>query len=537
MKKCRFLALFLAVALLLTGCNGWSFESIIGDWAAQMATPFSQMEYTRPDMDKMEQAVQDCIDSAETEKEAMPVLEKVWEFYKLYNSFYTQYNLANIRYFQDMTDIYWEEEYSFCSQNTSTAEALLEELYIALAKSPLKDALEEDDTFGEGFFDGYGGDALWDEQFVEMMNEEALLEEEYYDLCAQAQEVAYYSDEFFETYGTKMAQVYVELVALRQDIAQYAGYADYPSFAYEFYHYRDYSPQQAAVYLDEIRQELVPIYKESEKKGLANNSAFCDTKETFSYVEKCAKAMGGTVQNAFTLLKTAELYDIEYSEKKYDGSFEVYLTDYAVPFVFVSPGMSEYDKLTFAHEFGHFCNDYAAGGTVVSVDVAEVFSQGMEYLSLCYGDADEALVQMKMADTLRVFVEQAAYATFEQQVYALEGEELTVEAVSELYEQVGTDYGFNAWNWDSRDFVIIEHFFTDPLYIISYVMSNDVAFQLYQLERAQTGAGLDLYMQQLTTEQANLLPFVESAGLESPFGKGRVAAVRETIEEILLKAA
>ena len=537
MKKYRFLALLLAVALLLTGCNGWNFESVLGNWAAQMATSFSQMEYIRPDMDKMEQTVQDCIDSAEVEKEASPVLEKIWEFYKLYNSFYTQYNYANIRYFQDMTDIYWEEEYSFCSQNTSAVEALLEELYISLAKSPLKDALEEDDTFGEGFFDGYAGESLWDEAFTQMMNEEAQLKEEYYDLCAQAQEVAYYSDEFFETYGTKMAQVYVELIALRQDIAQYAGYEDYPTFAYEFYHYRDFSPQQTQAYFDEIRQELVPIYKESEKRGLANNDSFCTTNATFSYVEKCAKAMGGTVQNAFILLKTAELYDIDYSEKKYSGSFEVYLPDYAVPFVFVCPGMSEYDKLTFVHEFGHFCNDYAAGGTVVGVDVAEVFSQGMEYLSLCYADADEALVQMKMADTLRVFVEQAAYATFEQQVYALKDEELTIEAVSELYRQVGTDYGFDAWNWDSRDFVIIEHFFTDPLYIVSYVMSNDVAFQLYQMEQEQTGAGLDLYQEQLTTEQIDLLSFVESAGLESPFAEGRVAAVRETMEDILLKAA
>ncbi len=535
MKKCRFIAFLLAVALLLTGCNGWSFESILGDLGAQLATPFSQMEYTRPDMGEMEQAVQDCIDSGETETEVAPLLDKIWKFYGLYNSFYTQYNLANIRYFQDMTDTYWEGEYSFCSQNMSTAEALLEELYISLAKCPLKDALEEDKAFGEGFFDGYGGDALWDENFIQMVNEEALLEEEYYDLCAQAQGTAYYSDEYFETYGTKMAQVYVELVALRQDIAEYAGYVDYPSFAYEFYHYRDYTPQQAEAYLEEIRRELVPIYKESEKRGLANSNTFCDTKETFSYVEDCANAMGGAVQNAFTLLKTAGLYDLTHSENKYDGSFEVFLTDYAVPFVFVSPGMSEYDKLTFAHEFGHFCNDYAAGGTLVGIDVAEFFSQGMEYLSLCYGNADQELIQMKMADSLRTFVEQAAYAAFEQQVYALEDEELTVAAVYDLYEQVGTDYGFDSWGWDNRDFVIVEHFFTDPLYIISYVVSNDAAFQLYQMEQKQSGAGLDLYKEQLTTEQMNFLSFVESAGLESPFAQGRVAAVRTTMEEILLK--
>ena len=34
----------------------------------------------------------------------------------------------------------------------------------------------------------------------------------------------------------------------------------------------------------------------------------------------------------------------------------------------------------------------------------------------------------------------------------------------------------------SRDFVVIGHFYTDPMYIISYVVSNDAAFQLYQME-------------------------------------------------------
>ena len=36
-------------------------------------------------------------------------MEKVWGFYNLYNTFYTQYNLASIYYFRDMTDSYRAE--------------------------------------------------------------------------------------------------------------------------------------------------------------------------------------------------------------------------------------------------------------------------------------------------------------------------------------------------------------------------------------------------------------------------------------------
>ena len=138
-----------------------------------------------------------------------------------------------------------------------------------------------------------------------------------------------------------------------------------------------------------------------------------------------------------------------------------------------------------------------------------------------------------MVDCLRIFVEQAAYATFEHQVYQLEEDELTAANVYALYDEIGTRFGFDAWGWDSRDFVMIGHFYTDPMYIISYVVSNDAAFQLYQMEQEKTGTGLTLFEEQLTTEQTYFLAFLEDAGLESPFAPGRVAEVRKTLEQVL----
>jgi oligoendopeptidase F len=189
--------------------------------------------------------------------------------------------------------------------------------------------------------------------------------------------------------------------------------------------------------------------------------------------------------------------------------------------------------LTFAHEFGHFCNDYASQGSAVGMDVAEVFSQSMEYLSLSYGQAGEALKKGKMADSLRIFVEQAAYAMFEHLVYDLEGAELTAENIYAVYEDVGSRFGFEVWGWDSRDFVVIDHFFSAPQYIISYVVSNDAAFQIFQLEQEKAGAGLRLFEESLDTQQVSLLAFAQEAGLKSPFEPGRIQAVRKTLEEFL----
>ncbi len=533
MRRIRWIGLVLALAVLFTGCSGMGFRQLMNEMGAQMVTPFSDMQYVRPDMAKMETALDDCCLMAKDSADKDALMEKVWAFYNLYNTFYTQYNLASIYYFRDMTDAKWEEEYSYCLQNAGSAEAMLEELFFSLAECPLKDALEADPAFGEGFFDAYTGQALWDETFLALMDREAALEEQYYDLCVQAQAADYYSDEYFEQYGAKMGQVFVELVDLRQDIAQYAGYEDYPSFAYDFYHYRDYTPRQAESYLLEICRELVPLYKEVEIRGVGIPEYIPSESEVLAYAQKCSQAMGGTISDAFRVMLDKGLYDITYSDKKYEGSFEIYLTDYYAPFVFVNPSATVQDKLTLVHEFGHFCNDYASFGSAAGVDVAEVFSQGLEYLSLCYGDPEAYLAELKMVDGLRIYVEQAAYALFEHQVYDLEGEELTAENVYALYEQIGTQFGFDTWGWDSRDFVMIGHFYTDPMYIISYVVSNDAALQLYQMEQKESGAGLALYEKELTTEQTYFLAFLEEAGLESPFVPGRLKEVKKTFAQVL----
>ena len=278
----------------------------------------------------------------------------------------------------------------------------------------------------------------------------------------------------------------------------------------------------------------MPLYRYVCSYGVEELELYYSSEEdTFAYVQGIAQAMGGMVEEAFRLMADGGLYDISYGENKYDASFEVYLTNYDEPFVFLNPEGSDYDKLTFSHEFGHFCNDYASYGSAVGIDVAEIFSQGMEYLGLCYEDGGESLEMLSMVGSLCVYVEQAAYASFERQAYGLTGEDLSVEGLCDLFSQVASDFGFDVWGVDSRDFATVPHFFTNPMYIFSYVVSNDAAMQLYQLEKQETGAGLQKYQENLDTQEGYFLAFLESAGLESPFAEGRIQTVRETLENIL----
>ncbi len=185
--------------------------------------------------------------------------------------------------------------------------------------------------------------------------------------------------------------------------------------------------------------------------------------------------------------------------------------------------------MPFIHEFGHFANDYASGGASNSVDVSEIFSQAMTYLSLCYADGGEALSQGAMVDSLSVYVEQAAYASFEQAAYDLTGSDLSVENLRRLFAD--TCEAFHMEGMNEQYYALITHFYTNPMYILSYVLSNDAAMQIYQLELEHSGDGLKIYEENLTNSEPSFLAFLDSAGLEAPFG--RIASVAQTFRSLL----
>jgi len=534
--KLRFLALLLALAMLLSGCR----LSLLIDLLEQLSTGgegivhYSDMEYTRPDMEHFRQVLEKSCETARTSETFPLVVSAINAFYGVYDDFYTNYNLADVRYSRDLTDVYWEAEQSFCMENAAEVDAGLEELYYALAESPVREHLEGEDYFGPGYFDAYEGDSPWDPGFLKLMEKEAALLGEYYDLVEASGAEEYYSDAYFDHYTMPMTELFVELIRVRQEIADYIGYGSYADFAYDQYYYRDYTAAQAVDYLARVRDTLYQQYCGVSVSEIWDTvSGYCSEADTFAYVKTAAEAMGGDIAQAFSLLEKAGLCDIAYGENKYDTSYEVYLWNYASPFVYMCPYQIQTDKLTFAHEFGHFANDYVCGGSYVGTDIAEVHSQAFEYLSLCYGENTQALAKYKMADSLCTYMENAAYAMFEHQVYGLTGDALTAEAVLDLYRQIGSDYGFDSVEWDPRDLITIPHFFTQPMYVISYVVSNDVAMQLYQRELQSAGAGLEAYAQCLYSQDSYIIAFAQQYGLESPFAEGRLEKVSQTFQTAL----
>lgn len=540
------IALLLVAALLLPGCESFADYNLMqvlrrGLERAIPKPAFSEMEYTRPDVDAYRQLVDESCQLAATSQSVDEMLDQTWEIYAAYDTFYTMKNLADIQYSLDLSDTFYQEEFNYCSVQSAVVDEGLDTYYRALAKSPIVKELE-DSYFEEGFFDDYGEDTptVWNETFTKELEAES---DDISAFYTQMQELSESEpgQPLSAADAERLGELFVDLIRTRRRIAAAAGYDSYEDLAWDWYYSRDFTPVQAEAYVAEIAEKLAPMYRNmsQSKFWLTAYNATYNQAQCEAYLSSAAEQMGGLTQKAWDEMQRRELYDIAPGLYKYEGSFEIYLTDFQAPFIFVNPYEDVTDLLSFSHEFGHFVNDYACSGSYASTDVAEFFSQGMEYLSLCYAQKPaaqdvELATRLKMADSLSTYVEQAAYYSFERQAYALPDEELSVESLRALYEATGRRYGFDIPGWDPMEWVSITHFYTSPFYVISYVVSNDAAFQLYQLEQEEAGAGLARYEELVQrSEDIPFLTFLEDSGLESPFTSGRLDQVAELLETMV----
>lgn len=566
-KKIRLLMALLLCAVLLSGCAAAPLAGLFGDIIDKIGDQiphFDDMIYKRPQaaLDDIERNLGRLEKAFETGASFRAVTRLLDRCHEDYYHFDTMYCLAEIRSCRDMGDEYYAEELAWCLDAYYDLQDLMEDIYYLCGGSPMAERLERD-YFWEGFAGEYADASLstYNEESLELMHRESSLLSEYHELVASpsvtlenGQEVDLYSylaeageDGYYEAlmayyrqYNADMSRVYIELVRTRQALAAVLGFDSYEEMAYSYSFDRDYTPEQAARYLAEVRELIVPLYEELDDWGV--DYPWLEEEELVGVLRHGAETMGGEVEEAFRFMSHYELFDVSPSDRKAGKSFQTYLSDYDAPYVFVKPYGDDSDVLSFAHEFGHFLDSYVNYNASESIDVAEVFSQAMEYLMLDYAEGAlpeerlENLRRLKWLETLELYAQQAAFAAFEKAVYAADPEELDADFLNGLSLQVSVDYGccdgyseeYYALSW-----IDIVHFFEQPFYVVSYPVSNDLALQIWELEQTGRGAGLKKYLEALPRDYDGMIATAEAVGLESPFAPGRVASTAEDLRRNL----
>ena len=295
MKK-RMIGLISALlaVLLLAGCGSAEQAaeriaeavgslSLSGSQHSPGMVRFDDMEYVRPDLDALRA---DIAAAEEALDEGVPFLKirrLLDSCFDRYYSYYTMYTLADIRCCQDLTDEYYAAEYNWCGENFALVQQLFDELYYACAASSIAQELEEK-YFWEGFREEYSDaeSSYYTDLAVKLMQEESALiaeyralsanptieregvEENYLDVLWELEGEEYNQAlvQYYEKYNQSFADIFIRLVDVRNRQADVLGFESYEQMQYYYYFERDYTPEQAAGYVADIREYMVPLYKE-----------------------------------------------------------------------------------------------------------------------------------------------------------------------------------------------------------------------------------------------------------------------------------
>ena len=535
----------------------------------ESVVPFSEMVYERPDIDKFESDVNVLKDALKAGTMSLEEIESlIDDVYDDFYSFRTMNNLSNVRSCLNMLDEYYSAEYNWCSEQGAVVEDLMDSMYYACGGSDYARDLERD-YFWEGFAEEYAdeADSMYTDELVAMMQQEADLVSEYRDLIADpviifdGKEVhvfegldsatdarTYYGILFgyFEKYNPLVSDAFIRLVKLRNSMAREAGYSNYEEMQYDYYFERDYTPDQAADYIENVRKYIVPLAEELDSKYsyAAIEMPSVSESRLREVLQTVSHELGGYVLEAYDFMMKYDLCDLSKSYTKTSMSFMTYFDSYEAPFLLISANGNSSDVLTAVHEFGHYSDGYVTFNAEETIDLAEVYSQALEYLSIDMLDevlskkTVKNILLSKILDTVSLYTQQASFAQFEKEVYELSDDELTTEKLNEISLRLAREFGYCMEGFESyyaQSWIEINHFFEAPFYVISYPVSNDVALQIYGLELENEGAGIAKYLEMLEHESGDLLETVEEYGLSSPFEENSVINSADLINSIVKK--
>lgn len=355
----------------------------------------------------------------------------------------------------------------------------------------------------------------------------------------------------------KVPELYAEFVENGARIAALLGYDNYLEYAYENVYERDYTYQDAAQFVEYVKEYIVPIYNETYSKwnkltggnlddktldtyySLVSYSFFKDpfgNKLFNDYIDEMNMAFTSNPEKeiSFSDVLNDLVSDGNMFRGTYDGAYVTYISGVNIPIAYFGQG---YDSaMTVAHEFGHYMNEiYNQNEFTQSFDILETHSIGQEMLFMSYarnfisGTALELVETYHRLTTLQTIILATQVNCFEQAAYLnyYDGpgcEEIMADGVISADEYDAVYAGLSEYLGIQKDYRVDEYWryvtISSPCYYISYAISSVNALQLYATASSEGfDAAKDAYLKLFTYTDENPEMTVEEilsyAGLTS----------------------
>ena len=509
-------------------------------------------------------------------------------------TFYTQRELANYRYNQNVNDAFYQGEIDYYDAIGPQLDALQTKFYRAMLQSPFRKELEQ--ALGSLLFRKYevsikahSEACIADEQeenalvtqYTKRMSTLlfswegkqiplSVLRGKLEDGSAQVRKAAADAiGEGLRAYGEELDTIYDSLVRVRDRIAKKMGYKDFVELGYYRMGRTGFTRAMVEKFRANVVKSVVPVVSRlkaglKEELGLdvfrfSDNDVYCKggnpaflltIPQAFDAAQTMYDEMDGEIGEFFRSMVAAEAFDVDAREGKCGGGFCDELPDYNQSVILANFNGTTGDVDVLTHEFGHAFAMHASAAAGVDfelgiggMETAECHSMSMEFLCWPYMEKffrDEAgAYRFKhLADGLSFLPYGCIVDEFQH--YAYENPTATPAERKAYYLSLEKKYrpyltydGIPYLEEGTR-WQYQSHIYQSPFYYIDYCLAQTVALGFLALSRKSYPEALARYKQ--FARSGGSLPFetlVTRAGLADPFAEGALASLAGEMEKIL----
>ena len=551
---------------------------------------FSEMPYTRPDIDALRGKMDDIVRRMTEAENARTQIDAFEEYQALARDVQTNMTLAYVRHTIDTRDEFYDKENEYCDEVGPLLQEQIQRVGLALLGSKFRPELEA--RYGKLLFTNTEISVrTFKPEIMELMQEENKLASSYQKLYASAmadfrgeklplpklgpykestdratrREAFEAEGRFFDEHRQEFDELYTKLVKCRNAQARALGHENYIQLGYDRLGRNCYGKAEIRSLREQIANDMVPIVaavKRDQQKRLGVEKMyyyddlmlFADgnakpegtSDEILAAGKRMYHELSPETAEFIDAMFDGELFDVLSKPGKAPGGYCTSIPAYKMPFIFSNFNGTSGDVDVLTHEAGHAFADYRAFKKNFpmelqspTIEACECHSMSMEFLTQDYhkyffGDKTRKYEIGHCEDALIFIPYGCMVDEFQHLMY--ENEDMTPEERNETWLKLEKKY--RPWiDFENLPFYSRGagwqrqlHIYLYPLYYIDYCMAQTVAFQFWTLSLEDREDAWKRYL--AFVDEGGSKTFAElchAAGLRVPYEPGCIRAIGSRI--------
>jgi oligoendopeptidase F len=354
--------------------------------------------------------------------------------------------------------------------------------------------------------------------------------------------------------------LYSKLIAIRHQMAQNAGFANYRDFKFEELGRFDYTKEDSFRFHEAVREYVLPLVNkinekkrkklgldtlrpwdvEAEPAGTEPLRPFTNGEDLLTKTIDCFDELNPFFGDCLRTMQKMGRFDLESRKGKAPGGYNCPLAETGAPFIFMNATGQMGDLTTMVHEGGHAIHSFLSHPLKLSsfkeypMEIAEVASMSMELFSmdhweLFFNDKNDLARarEHQLERVITIFPWIATIDKFQHWVY--ENPSHTPEERKQKWMEILQEFSSQSVDWSGleqyREFGWQKqlHLFEVPFYYIEYGIAQLGAIGLWMQYKNNKEKALSNYMQALSLGGTRTLPeLYDAAGLKFDFSKEHI---------------